>query len=170
MGLDCRPLYLSHSLLSREIFHVPLCGTRTLVSSRGARTSGVCAQGHGHLRPSEWSCWHVGHRGKLVSVSLVTPWPESRGLPLWPCPSPSLPGSPDLSPPGCGCRADPKGRDQEVVTNGRLVTLQTWSPGPHQAVSRTTWGLQWALTPQPTPEKGPNLGVWTPAERPPRRT
>lgn len=90
--------------------HVPLCGTRTPVSSLGP----------GHLRPSEWSCWPQRETGLCVpSHSLAS---EQRPT--------ALPGSPDLSPPGCGCRASPKGRGQEVVTNRCLVTLQTCSPGP----------------------------------------
>lgn len=90
--------------------HVPLCGTRTPVSSLGP----------GHLRPSEWSCWPQRETG--LCVPSHSPASEQRPT--------ALPGSPDLSPPGCGCRASPKGRGQEVVTNRCLVTLQTCSPGP----------------------------------------
>lgn len=69
LGPDRRPLCLSHLLLSWEMF----------TSLSVVRAPQCPLWGQGTSGPANGA---AGHRGKLVSVSPVTPWPASRGLPL----------------------------------------------------------------------------------------
>lgn len=101
----------------------------------------------------------------ICCVSTVTPWPAT-GPAALALPFPFSAGVPQDSSPSCGCRASPKGRGQEVVTNRCRVTLQIWSRDPPLGCARGAPGpLMGADTP-PAPEQGPGLGMRTVAVHP----